>query len=230
MLSFLSRQQRIANNWLGKGVRTLHKLPLIFYFLFYWICLLMINTGIPLAIMESLKNDCLIIYSLLHRSSFTSNMCVIHSPSSFLSHLPCPPSPDLLPHVKCFTLRVYGLPLPEKLTYHIEAIIAGFPGYILMENTGILNSLIKEFHSQFSDFIFNHWFQPPTLAANFYTFLIFFFSLNYQSFGHITQLLHLNFSSFSMYISSLLVGMLMICEMPKIWAFIAKRKDDLEVI
>ena len=31
------------------------------------------------------------------------------------------------------------IPLPEKLTYHIENTIAGFPGCILMENKAILH-------------------------------------------------------------------------------------------
>lgn len=127
MLSFLSRQQRIANNWLGKGVRTLHKLPLIFYFLFYWICLLMINTGIPLAIMESLKNDCLIIYSLLHRSSFTSNMCVIHSPSSFLSHLPCPPQSWSSPTCEMFHPESIWSPFARKTDLPYRGYYSWFP-------------------------------------------------------------------------------------------------------
>lgn len=80
----------------------------------------MINTEIPLAIIDSLINDCLIIYSLLGAASI-QNMCVIHSSGSFPSHLP---TQFRLSHMyEMLHAEIMCSSLPEKLTYHTENTI-----------------------------------------------------------------------------------------------------------
>lgn len=122
MLSFLSHHQRIANNWfIWEGREHLIEVGTDFLKnLFYRICLLMIHTEIPLAIMHSLINDCLIIYSLPGAASI-QNMCVFLSSGSFSSHLP---TQFRLSHMyEMLHAEIMCSSLPEKLSYRTENTI-----------------------------------------------------------------------------------------------------------
>lgn len=88
----------------------------------------MINTEIPLAIMDSLINDS---HNLQPgRSSFNKHVC---NSLFWLISITFPPSPEM------FHTEIIWSPLPEKLTYHTENTIADFPGCIPMENKDILD-------------------------------------------------------------------------------------------
>lgn len=184
-------------------------------FLFYRICLLMINTEIPPSITDCYKG---LSHNLRRaRSRFNSNVCV-----NSLSWLVSITLPVQTLHAR-EGLHAEGVcsPLPEKSASWRE-YWGRFPR---MHSSGKWGySREGDSISLSSHFISNHWFLPLRLPTSFPSHLSFFFFLNYQRYGQTTHLINLNFSSFSICISPPLVGMLMIWEMSKIWVLIDKRK------